>query len=303
MKVNYLPVLPAFMLMLFYSLTYANPKVGFFLPDTIAEMTMKYRAIQNLIILPVTINNNVRVNLILDTGCRNLVLFGKRFKKLLKVNLEKQIVFSGLGDGDAVKGYLSTGNEVSIQSIHGHQIPIVVVPDQNLFETFPEVDGIIGYDIFLKLEIEINSKLRTLKFTPAQFASPRDGYSEIPLQIIDSKPILRTSITVNDHVIRDCDLIIDTGSTLGILLKTMNTGNFDARDLRVIGIGLNGPLKGFRTIAEKMDLSGLTISSLPMNIISSKWHEQASIGMEILKDYIVVLNYCKSYACLKRFDA
>ena len=56
----------------------ATPDAGFFMPDELNEMTLHYKTYHNLILLPVTINDSVHVNLILDTGCRNLVLFGRR---------------------------------------------------------------------------------------------------------------------------------------------------------------------------------------------------------------------------------
>jgi hypothetical protein len=56
---------------------------GFFIPDTVREMTVRYKNIRNLIVLPMVLNDSIRVNLILDTGCRTLVLFGNRFSKLL----------------------------------------------------------------------------------------------------------------------------------------------------------------------------------------------------------------------------
>jgi hypothetical protein len=42
---------------------------------------------------------------------------------------------------------------------------------------------------------------------------------------------------------------------------------------------------------------------VPTGIVSSEWHNNASIGMDILKDYIVILNYCEAYACFKRREA
>jgi hypothetical protein len=35
-------------------------------------------------------------------------------------------------------------------------------------------------------------------------------------------------------------------------------------------------------------------------IIASPWHNYASIGMDILKDYTLVLNYCKGYAGFRK---
>jgi hypothetical protein len=280
-----------------------NNNAGFFLPDSLSEMSLKFRAVDNLIILPVIINDSLKVNLILDTGCRNLVLFGKKFSNLLNVSKQKPVVFSGLGSGAPVTGYLSIGNRVSIESVVGKLVPVVVVAQKNLFSQYRDVDGVIGYDIFLKFEIEINSRSKTITFRKALTAQPRSGYSRIPLSVIDSRPILQSEIVFDDEKISRCDLIIDTGSSIGLLLKTTSIDNYNfGRGQTIIGRGLNGDLYGFNIRAEKLLLNGFTISDINAGIITSKWHNHASIGMAILKDYVVVLNYCKSYACFMKLS-
>ena len=133
-------------------------RAGFFFPDDVSEVTFRYKSINGLIILPVLINDTVRVNLILDTGCRNLVLFGKKFQKIFNTEPDKRIQFSGLGQGDAIAGRLSLNNKVSIAAKKKKKIPVVLIPQQNLFATYPNIHGVIGYDIFVKFEIELDPR-------------------------------------------------------------------------------------------------------------------------------------------------
>jgi hypothetical protein len=88
------------------SSTFCLPDSGFFIPDSVKEVTLRYRTVQNLIVLPVVINNFVSVNLILDTGCRNLVLFGKKFENLFQFSKGREVKFSGLGTGASVSGQI-----------------------------------------------------------------------------------------------------------------------------------------------------------------------------------------------------
>lgn len=278
------------------SISAPNPTAGFFLPDSIHEMTLKYRTVNELIVLPVTINDSISVNLILDTGCRNLILFGKKFRRSIVSRKGRGVQFSGLGDGKPVTGSLSIGNKVSINEVLGEQIPIVVVDANNLFANYHNVHGVIGYDIFLKFEIEINHKSRTISFRPALKRSAPYGFATIPLRIVDARPIMDSHLILRKHA-RSFELMIDTGSSLGLLLKTTNIAEFDYyQDERVLGIGLNGPLSGFKTTSKKLILDGLELDRVPTGIVSSTWHNNASIGMEVLKDYVVILNYCKAYA-------
>ena len=73
-------ILPSISLLLAltFSLSTLNgfaPTAGFFLPDSVRQVTLTYKRTFNLVLLPVIINDSIRLNLILDTGCSNLVLF------------------------------------------------------------------------------------------------------------------------------------------------------------------------------------------------------------------------------------
>ena len=264
-------------------------------------MTLRYKTVENLIILPVVINDSIKVNLILDTGCRNLVLFGKKFQKLLKLNPDKQIQFSGLGSGRPVLGHLSLSNKASIHQVLGESIPVVVVPGRNVFGFYKEVDGVIGYDIFLKFEIELNPRERIITFRPAARALAPAGYAQVPLSIVDSRPLIHSVISIESNGNKKYAVMIDTGSSLGLLLKTTNLDQFNyGSPKKIIGHGFNGPISGFRIFSSHLSLDGFVIANLPTGIVESPWHNYASIGMEILKEYVLVLNYCKSYACFKK---
>lgn len=142
-------------LALFSFALHANPRHGFYLPDSITEFSFKYRSVENLIILPVTINDTIQLNLILDTGCRSLVLFGKKFDDAFIFLPEKRIQFSGLGEGKPISGKISLHNKVTLGEVLGEDITLVVVGEQNVFRRFPQIHGVIGYDLFTRFEIEL----------------------------------------------------------------------------------------------------------------------------------------------------
>lgn len=273
---------------------------GFYLPDSVLEMTLPYRSVQNLIILPVMINDNVRVNLILDTGCRNLVLFGKKFNNLFTLEKNHPVRFSGLGSGEPVVGSVSLNNKVSIHQVLGDKIPIVVVPSRNIMDRYKNVDGVIGYDIFFKFEIEIDPVARTITFRPAQHAKPPVGFSSVPLRIVESRPVMDSEVRLKGNENQKYDLMIDTGSSLGLLMKTTDDDIFLHHDKKIIGFGFNGPVWGFDTYPESVMLDGLELPDLSAGVIESPWHNYASIGMDVLKDYVVVINYFRMYACFRK---
>lgn len=264
---------------------------------------MKYKTVRGLIVLPVTLNDSIHVNLILDTGCRNLILFGKRFRRLFAMSKSKPIVFSGLGSGRPVTGNLSLNNRVIIKEVLGEQIPVVIVNSSNLFGQYHNVHGVVGYEIFMKFEIELNAAARTITFRKALKSTPPAGFSHVPLRVVDARPIMQSEVVLGSRT-RYLDLMIDTGSSLALLLKTTNISDFHhAESEKILGIGFNGPLYGYETVSPKLVLGGLEMEGVRTGIVSSAWHNNASIGMDILKDYVVIINYSKAYACFKRHDA
>jgi hypothetical protein len=286
-----------------YTSALSSPDSGFFLPDSVNEMTLRYRTVRNLIVLPVVLNDSIAVNLILDTGCRNLILFGKRFQKLLKINPGREVQFSGLGSGEPVRGALSLGNKVSIHQVLGERIAVVVVPNKNVLGMYTNVHGVIGYEIFYKFEIELNPRAGTITFRPAARVEAPFGYAKVPLRIVDCRPVLSSEVTLNDDHHKQYDLMIDTGSSLGLLLKTTNMREFRQRtSIKTIGIGFNGPIEGYESVSDHLKLEGFDMKALPTGIIESPWHNYASIGMDVLKDYILVINYLKAYACFKKLE-
>ncbi len=277
-----------------------SPKAGFYLPDDVREATMRYKTYRNLILLPVIINDSIQVNLVLDTGCRNLVLFGKRFSKLFQMQPGKKVQFSGLGDGDPVYGSLSLKNKVSISEVIGEHIPVVVVPERNVFDKWSNVDGVIGYDIFIKFEVELNPDQRLITFRPAFTSFLPSSYQQIPIRIEDSRPILQSRIVINEEVL-PCSLMIDTGSSLGLLLKTTDLKRFEGKEFSTnLGFGFNGAIHGYQTRAKQLELEGFLMNMIPAGVIQSQWHNYASIGMGVLKGYSIVLNYCKEYVGFKK---
>ena len=284
-----------------HSVSATETRAGFFLPEDVPEVTFRYKTVNSLVILPVVINDTVRVNLILDTGCRNLVLFGKKFQKLFKAEPNKKVQFSGLGTGEPITGRLSLNNKVSIASVIGENIPVVLVPSQNVFASYANIHGVIGYDILFKFEIELNPRKQLITFRTAATAMLGAGYEKIPIRIEDSRPIISSKIFFAGSEPKACDLMIDTGSSLGLLVKTSDVKKFPKVTTKMkLGRGFNGPVIGAKAAADKLLMHTFEVDVIDANITHSTWQNYASVGMDIMKNYVMVLNYCQGYAGLKK---
>ena len=113
-----------------------------------------------LIVVPATINDTLNVNFIVDPRCKSVVLFGKRFEKLIK---ETRKPGSTIQPGD---GSLLLHNKITIGPATSTDIAIAIVPNMDPMNFFTSVHGIIGFDLFQNYDITMDKKKQTITFTP-----------------------------------------------------------------------------------------------------------------------------------------
>ena len=277
-----------------------TPDAGFSLPEDMVEVRFNYRTYNELIVLAVTINDSIKANLILDTGCRNVLLFRKRFERLLGTLPNYDVRFSGLGNQPPLKGKLALNNKISIHTIVGKKIPIVILREKNLFTGSSKIDGIIGYDIFLRFEVEINSGRKQITFRSPEQAEIQGGYTKIPLTVEDTRPLVHSKIFFSGSDGASLDIMLDTGSALGLLIRSRDDVLFTDGQQHVLGKGLNGNVRGTVKWARRIVLETLEISIPEVRIYRSHWQTHGSVGMAVIKDYTLVLNYCKGYVGFKK---
>jgi hypothetical protein len=57
---------------------------------------------------------------------------------------------------------------------------------------------------------------------------------------------------------------------------------------------------GIETVASKLILDTFEMAATTAGVTYSDWHNYASVGMDVMKNYAIVLNYCKAYAGFKK---
>lgn len=275
------------------------PGPGFTLADSVSEFSLTYFTVDNLIVLPFTINGSVPVNLILDTGCQTLILFGKRFEKMFDMVPDFRVTFSGIGAGKPATGRVALGNTVTLGPVKGDHVPIVIVPGKRILRSHLQVDGLIGYDLFTRFEIEIHPMRQEIVFRPAFNRTLPCDYHHIPLSVAHYRPTIEATFTFPEHDMTS-DMLVDTGSMLSVLVTSSDKQRAMAKARReVVGIGLNGALMGSRTIAKRLQLHDYIVTDVPVALTYSPLRNYASVGMAFLRNYSVIINYVQGYIGLR----
>jgi hypothetical protein len=145
------------------------------LTDSLNEITLNYRTRNKLMIVPVMINDSIKVNMILDPNCRSIMLFGNRYQSLLKHKRKQPPTIEEKNvQGVHTRDGLSLHNKISIGPAMRENVPIVVLRNQNPFNFFTSVNGVIGYDILAGFELIIDHKKQILTIRSAHAATMND---------------------------------------------------------------------------------------------------------------------------------
>ena len=136
--------------------------------DSTNEITVSYRTRNNLLVIPFTINESLKVNLLLDPRCKTVILFGKRYRKILRGKYRKNIEFKTPDEVNNISGPVSYDNKISLGPARAENIQIVVVPNTNIFNFFTSVNGVIGSDFLSDYELVIHEQTQTVTIRPLQ---------------------------------------------------------------------------------------------------------------------------------------
>lgn len=164
---------------------------------------IRFKLINNLIIIPVEING-AELTFILDSGVSKPIIFNLlNTTNPLFINQTETILLRGLGGGEPIEAIRSKNNILKI----GNAINI----NQNLYAIFKDnlnfsprlgipVHGIIGYDLFKDFIVEINYSSKYIKLhNPIIFSYKKCRNCEtLKLEFYNNKPYFNAEIMINE---------------------------------------------------------------------------------------------------------
>jgi hypothetical protein len=286
----------------------ASPR-GFHFYEGITHTEIPFELYKNLIVIPAQLNDSTSLKLILDTGTRSVLLYGRRFKKMGTL-LSKKIRVSGWGASGSITAHMAYPNKIEIGAIRGTELNIAVVPDRKFLPDKSEIDGLIGYELFVRFAVEINYFTRTIhlydRLSPAQLT----GFSSIPIEINLSRPEIHSRIRLHDQTEVKLKLLVDTGSSLGLTIFARDVAAFrPINEPRTIGIGVAGLIQGFDLFVDHVSLGPANIKPRSSHLVAVSHHPDehftmaGSLGAEFLKEHVVIFDYPESRLLLKKMDS
>jgi len=276
---------------------------------------INFKLVNNVIIIPIEVNG-IELSFLLDTGVNKPIVFNflKNSDSLSILNSEK-IYLKGLGNNELIEALKSSNNTFKIGDAVNNNQDFYVIFDSSI-NFVPQlgvpIHGIIGYDFFKDLIIEVNYPRKQLRiYNPENYNYKSCKKCEqFNLQFYNNKPYFEIVTKINNKEI-PVKLLLDSGNsdslwlfsndTLGI---SINNNHFDD----FLGFGLSGSIHGKRSKINEVNLKSFRLKTPKVaypdeeyiTIIKKIRGRNGSIGGEILKRFNIIYDYKKAKIILKK---
>ncbi|MCB0501842.1 MAG: aspartyl protease family protein [Bacteroidetes bacterium] len=294
----------------------AQPHNNFiFESDSIRQHTIPFKEINNLILLPVSLNLSDTLYFILDTGAENIILFSSEFEDIPidTTNLRK-VKVGGIGEGDAIEAYVSPGNHISVGDVEGNNLNLIYIKDDLL--KFSDllghpVHGILGISIFKSFIVEINYFTKKVTFIRQDVFKPKRRYSHIDLEMRGNKPYIELHLEMHPRINLVSYLLVDLGESKPLSLYLDSHESIfipEPSYYTNLGKGLTGLVNG--RVAR---ISGLTIDRYELKNILTAFPDvedikhtahieerNGSLGAGIIKRFVSIFDINNETLYLKR---
>ncbi|MCB0374352.1 MAG: aspartyl protease family protein [Sinomicrobium sp.] len=304
----------AIFLIFFLSLcTYSQS--GFRFSGGKEKETLRFRFINNLIIIPVEVNG-VELSFVLDTGVNKPILFNLTDSDSLEVKNVEEIYIRGLGEGDPIRAFKSRGNRFKLKHyIYNNDQDLYIVLDEGINFSprigFP-IHGIIGFDLFKDFVVEINYVQKFLRlYDPGTYRyKPCRKCEFFDLDFIQNKPYIDAVADMEKKDGIPVKLLIDSGSSDALWLfedasKAIEVPEKYFEDF--LGRGLSGSIYGKRSRVKNLHIGGFVLNQAKVafpDSVSVKYIDlggrNGSLGAEVLKRFNVIFDYRNKKISLKK---
>jgi hypothetical protein len=274
------------------------------------SMTIKFKSVSNLIIIPVTINGSDTLNFILDTGVRYPIITELPFINKLDLNYMMPVQIKGLGDDFNLTAYRSGSNVMKIDGLTANNQEVQMIIDENFQISHMlglPVHGLIGFNLFKDYIVEIDYDNEKITLYKPEYYKYRDKRKDIilPIYFDNEKPYVYTDILTEDSIKVPVKLLVDTGASDAIWLSKKSDERIQYPENHIetfLGRGLSGDLYGVKGRIDGIWVGPLILpqpivafpnSEVIDNLISSN-DRNGTLGAEILRRFVVTVDYRNS---------
>jgi hypothetical protein len=302
----YLLLLCMLCLLLLLSLP-SNAQVGFEIDNKKhKKVRLPFEMHRNLILIKAKINGYGPFSFLLDTGVSNSIITDPSLKDSLQLSQGRNIVLVGAGDGDNLQAFVTYGLTIQMSGITATKHSMAVLSSDILqlssYVGVP-VHGILGYDFFCNMVVDINFHNNTITLhRPLNYKYKGKGVA-VPITLEERRPYLKAFSQIDDSIAVPVKLIIDTGAGHALSLETGTHEKITISDPAIrtqLGIGLNGIINGYMGRTKNFTIGRYhiknVITSFPdfeLVAAKNKIPRNGNLGIDMLRRFNIIFDYSR----------
>ncbi len=291
--------------------------LGFSIVSGKSRVDIPIEVVNNLIVVPVILNETLPLKFIVDTGVRTAILTQKTFSDILQLEYSRKYSISGAGGEKIIDAYVTNNVSLRLPGVEGRGHALLVLEEdylelRNYLGT--DVHGILGYELFSRFIVKIDYQKKIMTLITSEKFAPGKKFSAIPIRIQDTKPYLLAPISIDEDHSLNAKLLVDTGASHGLMLEPESDSRIFLPQKTVsgtIGRGLGGPISGRIGRIESIELGGRLLRKVLVNFPDSSSYfpdslytiarvdRNGTLGGEILSRFIVIINFPREKIYLK----
>ncbi len=297
-----------FILTIIVSISSSKAQIlGFQLDNNAKKVEIPFEIYNNLIVIPVVINDRLPLKFVLDTGVRTSILTEKAYASLIGLSFTKEYTIGGLGEGRYIKAYISNNISLKLPGVSGRGHSLLVL-DEDYLELRnylgAEVSGVLGYELFSRFIVKIDYDRKQLTlYKPERFRARR-SWLTIPMSVEDTKPYVYGKAMYYGGKEVDVKLLVDTGASHGLILYADSSEHVTIPEKHIqtsVGRGLAGRLEGRLGRLRAFQMGGACwediVTTFPESdpwmdsLMMSTIDRDGSIGGDLLSRFRVIFNF------------
>lgn len=275
------------------------------------KISVPFELCNNLVIVPVKMNDTIPLKFILDTGVETSILTEPLIAELLHLRYDKEINIKGPGNSFEVTAYLVNQVRLSMPGAVCTGVPIYVLAEdylqlKNVMGV--NVHGILGSDIFRRFVVDIDYSNKTMTlWEPSKYIPPRKCHSE-SFDLIDNKPYIKVILKNGEHL-DTTRLLLDLGASHAVMLTIGNDSPFQLPEKYIsqrIGQGIAGEIPGFIGRTGELLFAGFKFENVITSFTDTGFFDKrsattyGSIGSDILSRFRIIIDYPHNKLYLKK---
>jgi hypothetical protein len=303
----------AILFSIFISLHSNAQFLGFYIDDENERTSFRFELINNLIVVPVVINDTINLNFILDTGVRATILTDNT---LTNFDLAKcrPVHIIGAGIMNEVEAFVVSNVSFRLPGITSPGLSIVALKEDYLHlqnHLGMAIHGILGYDFFSQFVVKIDYESKIITVIKPDKFKPGKRFVCTDIKLFHGRPYLLTNFLQYNNTIVNARLLIDTGASHAIMLETDSDSTIYVPDNSIetiVGWGLGGELIGELGRIDSLHLSQFHfkdvlctfIPGYGQNLTDKIPDRKGSIGGELLGRFTIILDYKNEKVYLRK---